>query len=419
MTGTPTAISPAVVDHRPPREADTVPLGNAATMAVQAGGSAVRLRCHPSPTRPFPSRSSADRVSGAWHAVVSLLRRNSPSAMKRCASSESRTSPDKPCRAGGGIRPAAADRPPQAAQPASWSLLLDLPFELLCEVLAKVPACERHFAFSGSPLSATCRSFHLACNTISTMRQYQDEDAIARRIAGMRRPDQVRSTTDVLAMQPPSIREWAMKALVSMAGAMSPEDRRYLIVAALERAREHSESWALELMRHFARWIPHDDTASLDMLTDFAVRLLPGNDEIRLARSRVLAQLAQRINPADLPGSVRRWETIYRAMPPDLHGEDYVALRGLRQALSHLGNDFDAAFTIGDPTDLLIDLLSRLGQLRAAGSDLHMAACGDEELACLPLSVPGAGPSASRLRAWTGVKARAVPQADRLPAHMV
>ncbi|UZN51065.1 hypothetical protein KZ686_22155 [Cupriavidus cauae] len=429
MTGTPTAfstaISPAVADNRLPFEADTIAPGNPATMAVQAGGSAVRVRCHSLPTRQFPSRSSADRVSGAWQAVVSLLnRRNAQATMKRCASSEWPTAPDKPRRSDGDICPAAADPPPQAAprQRASPSLLLELPFELLCEVLARVPAGDRYFAFGGSPLSATCRSFHLACNTISAMPQYRDEDAIARRIAGMRHSDQILSTTEALTTQPPSIREWAMKAVVSMTRAMPPEDRRCLVVEALEQARQHSESWALELMRYFARWIPYGDTPSLDMLTESAVRLVPGNDEIRFARARVLAQLAQRIDPADLPGSVRRWETIYQAIPPDARHEDYVALRALRQALSHLSNDFQAAFTMGDPTDLLIGLLSRLAKTRAAGPEPCMAACSDEELDLLPppLSDPGRrpGPPPDRLRAYAGVKPKAIPHADRLPAHI-
>ncbi|NSX02897.1 hypothetical protein [Cupriavidus gilardii] len=421
MAGTPSVLSSVVVDTRPPPEGGAVYRANRVTIAVQAGGRSARVQCHDPRSTPLSPRPSRDGITGAWGAVVSFFsRRHRPAALKRCASSELRTGAEKRRPDGDTCLMARDNSTLVVAKFAPPLSLLDLPPELLCEVLARVPAGDRYFLFNGSPLSATCTSFHRAFNTISAMPQYREEDAIARRIAGMRGSDQVLSTTDALAMLRPPIREWAIKAIISMLRAMTADGRQSLVVDALARARQHSVSWALELMRSFARWIPHTDTASLDMLTESALQLVPSNDESRFARSRVLAQLAQRIDPDDLPGSVRRWQTIYQAMPADACDEDYVALRALRQGLSHLCNDLHAAFTIGEPTDLLISLLFRLSKTSGPGSDPYMTACSDEELDYLPPPPPIDGmPGDEARRALRGVTAKVVPSADRLPAHII
>lgn len=420
MAGTTHACSSAAVDTRPPPTADANSRSHHGTMAIQAGGSAACVQYHRR-TQDAAPRSPREGITGAWDAVLSFFGRlNTPSQrLKRCASSDLRVGPDKPPREDDQMYAPVQQqpRPVLPSKPATPFPVLDLPSELLCEVLVRIPPNERYLQIGGSTLATTCKAFHSALKALSMMPQYRNDDVIARRIAGMDRSDQILSMVDTVATQKPVTREWAMRTVIFMTRSMSVQGRQNLIIDVLDRARRHSDLWALELMRYFARWIPHTDSKSFDMLTKTALELDPANEEIRFARLRVLAQLAQRISPNDVPGSVRRWESIYKSMSAVPRDEDYVALRALRHGFSQLTHKFRVKFSIGHETDLLISLLDRLSNTRGRGSDPYMAACSEEELDYLapPEPLPGTVPPIDPMRAYEP-RSKPVPRADSLPA---
>ncbi len=421
MAGTTTACSSAA-DTRPPPTTDTNSRSHQGTMAMQAGGNAlcVQYRRRMQDTTP---RSPREGLTGAWDAVISFFGRiNTPSQrLKRSASSDIRVGPDKPPREDDTIYALGKQEPTPVLppKPATPFPILALPPELLCEILARISPTERYLQIDGSTLATTCKAFHAALKALSAIPPYRNDDVLARRIAGMERSDQILSTVDAIAKQRPFTREWAMRTVIFMARSMSVQGRQYLIIDVLDRARWHSELWALELMRYFARWIPDTDSQSLDMLTRTALELVPANDETRFARLRVLAQLAQRISPNDVPGTVLRWESIYQSMSAIPHDEDYVALRALRQGFGHLTQKFRARFSIGNETNLFLSLLDGLSRTRGPGSDPYMAACSEEELDCLPPPEPWPGtvPPIDPMRAYEPV-IKPVPRADSLPAAL-
>ncbi|MBO4123556.1 F-box protein [Cupriavidus gilardii] len=298
---------------------------------------------------------------------------------------------------------------------------LELPFELLCEVMARIPAGDRHFYRRGSQLATTCTRFRQALKAVSEMPAYREEDAVARRIAGIRWLTEVAAMVDDLANARPDIREWALRSLIPMTCSTSVQDRQKLVANVLQNARKRSALWELEVMRHLARHLPHTDSDTLTRLTELAVKHVPANKEERFARTRVLAQLAQRISPNDVPGSVRRWESIYQLVSTNLAYEDYLTLRGLTAGYDHLCQKFRCKFNLGHPTDILMNILKWKAMVGGEESDPYIAACPAEELAFIPPPepLPGTVVAPDPLRAYSSIMAKPIRRTDPLPAHLL
>jgi len=356
--------------------------------------------------------------AGAWGAVLAFFGiKKAPPMSKRSASHEARPDPAKVAREDSGDSALVKQQPP-AAPPKPFPIL-DLPFELLCEVIARLPPSGRYFT---PQLGATCKAFRAAVDAVSQQPNHREEDAIARRIEGIRWQRQIIPMLDEVANAKPSVREWAIRTLVTMTSGTSENGRRQLMDIVLERAKARSNLWEWEVMRHFARHLPHTDTEALNLLTERAVQGNPVNDDERLARIRVLAQLAQRVSPNDLPGSVRRWESIYQlvATATEIRYENYLILRGLEAGLRYLDDKFHCNFNVGVPIGLMLSLHCLIEQVNRRETDRYIAACTGEELERIapPQELPGTVSPSDPLRAYSSIIARPIPRADRLPSHL-
>ncbi len=421
MAGTRITGSSTIVASRPPDHRPNAP-GNRGTMGMQPNGNPAHIQFVSTSERVRGSLDLQPRA-GAWDAVLAFFGiRKAPPMPKRPASEEARPDPAKLARENAtDLVPVNSE--PVPVEPAKPFPILDLPFELLCEVIAHLPPGSRHFLLDDAgPLGSTCKAFHAAVEAVANSDKHRDEDAVARRIGGIRWQRQITPMLDELPNARPSIREWAVRTLVTMTNVVSAGARLKWMVGALERAKAHSSLWELEVMRHLARHLPHTDTAALNLLTERAVQWVPANDEERFARTRVLAQLAQRISPNDLPGSVRRWESIYQlfATAPDLRYEDYLTLRGLEAGLANLKQRFRCSFNVGHPTGLLLSMLRLIKRVDRREADPYLAACTAAELERIapPEPLPGTVPPPNPLRAYSSIMVRKVPRAERLPSHL-
>jgi hypothetical protein len=315
------------------------------------------------------------------------------------------------------IKPA----PTVALKPAKPFPFLDLPFELLCEVMARVPPGPRHLPYGGSPLATTCRAFHAAIKAVSTMPPYRDDDAIARRVVGMRTGDQVQPMIDSLVDAKPAMREWAVATVTVMTAGMPESARRDEMIAVLDRAKEHSSLWELELVRHLARWLPDTDSTLLSLLTDRAIQFDAQTDDEHLGKARALAQLAQRISPNDLPGTVRRWESIFTLVSTHPRIEDILTLRGLEAGFDHLRNTFQCKFNVDSGGMLLCRLIQLYRVVDSLEAKRFMAACTAGELALRqpPTPLPGTVKPHDPMRAFTSIMVRPIPTVGPLPSHLM
>lgn len=429
MAGTHTVASSAIVDSRPPPHSGAQAPRDHGTMAVQAGGSSARIQYVraadgppvPPVPRVYPAR---DGQAGPWDKVLSFfgIRKPAPNH-DRPHSTDGRAGSDKPPGESRVETTAVKSAtPPAKAESAPPFPILKLPFELLCEVMARVPAGDRHFFRGDAPLGTTCKAFHNAINAVSAMPQHRDSDVIARRVAGMKWSNQVVPMVDALVNAKPSTREWALPAVIRMTCEMSVAGRRDMVTMALNRAKQHSAQWEFELMRHLARWLPDTDSELLTLLADRALRHDPKDDDERLSKARVLAQLAQRISPNDLPGTVRRWESIYKAVSAHPYPEDVLTVRGLRAGFDHLSSDtFNCKFSVESEGMLLCRLIWLYRAVDSVHSKQYMAACNEDELVLRkpPKPLPGTVKPPDPMRAYSSVTTRPIPRIDRLPSHIM
>ncbi len=415
MAGNHTVASSAIVDSRPPPHSGVDAPRDHGTMAVQAGGHSARIQYV----------RATDGQAGPWEKVLSFFGIRKPAPHHdRPLRVESRPGTEQPPREDRIERTEVRSdlpSPAKAKTPAPFPVL-DLPFELLCEVMARVPAGDRHFFRGDAPLGTTCKAFHSAINAVSAMEQHRDSDAIARRVAGMRRGGHVPPMIEELVNAKPAAREWALKAVVLMAGGMSVAGRRETMMAVLERAKQRSTLWEFELMRHLARWLPDTDNELLSLLTERALRRDAQSDDEHLAKARVLAQLAQRISPNDLPGTVRRWESIYEAVSAQRRPQDVLAVRGLRAGFDHLSSDtFNCKFNVDSEGMLLCNLIWLYRVVDSVQSKQYMAACSADELVLRqpPKPLPGTVKPRDPLRAYSSIMTRPIPKIDHLPSHIM
>ena len=429
MAGTHTVASSAIVDSRPPPHSGGYTPRDHGTMAVQAGGSSARIQYVRAAEGPpaHPAHPARDGQPGPWDKVLSFfgIRKLAP-LHDRPHVTDRQAGPDSaPPEHRVEAAPVKGNPPPAPTaetKPATPFPILKLPFELLCEVMARVPAGDRHFFRGDAPLGTTCKAFYNAINAVSAMPQHRDSDVIARRVAGMKWSNQVVPIIDALINAKPSSREWALPAVVRMTCEMSTAGRRDMVVMALNRAKEHSAQWELELMRHLARWLPDTDSELLTLLTDRTLRHDPQDDEERLSKARVLAQLAQRISPNDLPGTVRRWESIYKAVSAHPRPQDVLTVRGLRAGFDHLSSDtFNCKFNVESEGMLLCRLIWLYRAVETLQSKQYMAACSADELVLRkpPKPLPGTVKPPDPLRAYSSIMTRPIPRVDRLPSHIM
>lgn len=409
---------PVVSSPQPPRGSDVQT--NRGTMAVQAGGHSADIEYLPFPERP-PSRPASEDRSGPWNAILSFFGvRKAPPLPKRPPSVELQSGPSKPARQERHDTPPPIEAPAFAAKPVQPFPFLELPFELLCEVIGRVPAGQRHSFRGDSPLGTTCKAFHAAINTLSTMPLHRDDDAIARRVAGMKWGSQVAPTIEQLANAQPLMREWALPTIIVMTSGMMAKTRLETVVATLNRAGKQSSLWEFELLRHLARWVPDTDNELLGLLTDRTLQIEAKNGQEHLAKARVLAQLSQRISPNDIPGTVRRWESIYIAVSARPRKEDILTLRGLRAGYRHLSDTFQCQFNVDSEGMLLCRLIQLNRKVDSLEAAQFMAACTERELELLPppTPLPGTVKAPDPLRAIS-IMVRPIPQVHRLPSHIM
>ncbi|MCG5261220.1 F-box domain-containing protein [Cupriavidus gilardii] len=430
MAGNQTVASSAIVDSRPPPQ----PVGDApkdhGTMAMQAGGCSARVQYVRATDLPA-SHSPGDGHIGPWEKILSFFGIRKPAPVHdrpqipdRPHIPDRRHGPDQalPEHRVEAVPVEYTPPPPAETKPATPFPILKLPFELLCEVIARVPAADRHFFRGNTTLGTTCKAFHAAINAVSNMEPHRADDAIARRISGMMWGSQIPPTIEELAKAKPSVREWALQAVMIMATGMSVTGRRDTMMLVLQRARKQSALWELELMRHLARWLPDTDSELLTLLTERVLRHDAKSDDEHLAKARVLAQLAQRISPNDLPGTVRRWESIYKAVSDHPRHEDVLTVRGLRAAFDHLTSDtFNCKFSVESEGTLLCKLIWLYRAVDSLRSKEYMAACTEGELALRrpPEPLPGTVKKPDPLRAYSSIMTRPIPRIDRLPSHIM
>ncbi|KAA0180308.1 F-box protein [Cupriavidus gilardii] len=422
MAGTHTVASSAIVDSRPPPHPGADTPRDHGTMAVQAGGNSARIQYVRAADGP-PAHQGGDGKAGPWDKVLSFFGIRKPAPHHdRPHIADSRPADRPPVENRVETTVIQSAPPPAKAESATPFPILKLPFELLCEVMARVPAGERHFYRGNAPLGTTCKAFHNAINAVSAMPQHRDSDAIARRVAGMQWSNQVVPMMDALVNAKPSAREWALPAVIRMTCEMSAVGRRDMVMMALNRAREHSAQWELELMRHLARWLPDTDSELLTLLADRALKHDAKDDDEHLSKARVLAQLAQRISPNDLPGTVRRWESIYKAVSAHPRNEDVLTVRGLRAGFDHLSSDtFNCKFSVESEGMLLCRLIWLYRAVDSLQSKQYMAACSPGELVLRqpPKPLPGTVKQHDPLRAYSSIMAGPIPKIDRLPSHIM
>lgn len=423
MAGTHTVASSAIVDSRPPPHSGAEAPRDHGTMAVQAGGSSARIQ-YVRVSDGHPTHPARDGQAGPLDRVLSFFGIRKPAPNRdRPHSADCRPGSEKPPGQDRiEMTAVKSDPPPAKPESATPFPILKLPFALLCEVMARVPPGDRHFLRGNAPLATTCKAFHNAINAVSAMPQHRDSEAIARRVAGMKWSNQVVPMVDALVNAKPSVRDWALPAVIRMTCEMSAVGRRDMVTMALDRAKEHSAQWELEVMRHLARWLPDTDSELLTLLTDRALRHEPEGHEERLSKARVLAQLAQRISPNDLPGTVRRWESIYKAVSADPRHEDVLTVRGLRAGFDYLSSDaFNCKFSVESEGMLLCRLIWLYRAVDSGQSKQYMAACSADELVprTPPRLLPGTVKPPDPLRAYSGITTRAIPRIDRLPTHIM
>lgn len=429
MAGTHTVASSAIVDSRPPPHSGGSTPRDHGTMAVQAGGSSARIQYVRAAEGPpaHPAHPVRDGQPGPWDKVLSFfgIRKLAP-LHDRPHVTDRQAGPDSappehrveaaPVKCHPPPAPTAETRPPTPFP------ILKLPFELLCEVMARVPAGDRHFFRGDSTLGTTCKAFHAAIDAVSKMEPHREDDAIARRISGMMWGSQVPAMIEELAQAKPSVREWALQAVMIMVTGMSVSGRRDTMMMVLDRASKDSALWELELMRHLARGVPDTDCQLLALLTERALRHDAKTDDEYLAKARVLAQLAQRISPNDLSGTVRRWESIYQAVSAHPRHEDVLTVRALRAAFDHLSSDtFNCKFNVEPEGMLLCRLIWLYRAVDSLRSKEYMAACTEYELALRrpPEPLPGTVKKPDPLRAYSSIMTRPIPRIDRLPSHIM
>lgn len=423
MAGTHSVASSAIVDSRPPPHSSADVPSDHGTMAVQAGGSSARIQYVRATDGPLAHRGG-DGKAGPWDKFLSFfgIRKPAPNHDRPHSAESWPASERPPIEDRIETTAVKSDASPAKTESATPFPILKLPFELLCEVMARVPAGERHFFRGDAPLGTTCKAFHAAINSVSAMAQHRDSDAIARRVAGMKWSNQVVPMIDALVNAKPSAREWALPALIRMTCEMSPMGRRDMVMMALNRAKEHSAQWELELMRHLARWLPDTDSELLTLLTDRVLRRDAADHDEHLSKARVLAQLAQRISPNDLPGTVRRWESIYKAVSAHPRDEDVLTVRGLRAGFDHLSSDtFNCKFSVESEGMLLCKLIWLYRAVDSLQSKQYMAACSADELVLRnpPKPLPGTVKPPDPLRAYSSIMTRPIPRIDRLPSHIM
>lgn len=193
-------------------------------------------------------------------------------------------------------------------------------------------------------------------------------------------------------------------------------------MAVLQRAKNHSTLWELEVMRHLALSLPDTDNELLSLLVERALRTDTEGDEEYLAKARVLAQLAQRISPNDLPGTVRRWESIYKAVSANHRHEDVLTVLGLRAGFDHLSSDtFNCKFNVESEGMLLCRLIWLYRAVESLQSKQYMAACTKEELTPRPPPepLPGTVKKPDPLRAYSDIMVGPITKIDRLPSHIL
>ena len=422
MAGTHTVASSAIVDSRPPPHPGVDTPRDHGTMAVQAGGNSARIQYVRAADGP-PAHQGGDGKAGPWDKVLSFFGIRKPAPHHdRPHIADSRPADRPPVENRVETTVVQSAPPPAKPESATPFPILMLPFELLCEVMARVPHDERHFFRRDASLGTTCRKFHDAIAAVAKMPRYRDDDALARRMAGMRWASQLVPMIDTIANAKASTREWALAAVVRMAGGMSAAGRRAIVLAILQRAKDRSTLWALELMRHLAMRLPDSDGELLSILTDRAIQIDAQSDDEHLAKARVLAQLAQRISPDDLPGTVRRWESIYKAVSAHPRNEDVLTVRGLRAGFDHLSSDtFNCKFNVESEGMLLCRLIWLYRAVDSLQSRQYEAACTAEELVPRepPKPLPGTVKPPDPWRAYSSIMDRPIPKIDRLPSHIM
>lgn len=420
MAGNHPVTSCGLAVSSPPPRMGTDVQGNHGSMAVQAGGNAVGVE-YVLPEGEPPTHPSREGRSGPWEAILSFfgVRKAAP-AHKRPASLELQPNFNMPPTQEQVEAIAVEAVPIFEAEPTNPFPFLELPFELLCEVIARVPADARHLHRGGAPLGTTCKAFHAAISSVSTMAPYRDEDFIARRVIGMTQGGQVQPMIASLVNATPRVREWALSGIVAMTGGMTEMGRRTQLTGALDNAMQHSSMWGLEVMRHLARKLPDTDSDLLALLVDRAVQFNAQNDDESLAKARVLAQLAQRISPNDLAGTLRRWELMYQSVLAHPQDVDVLTVRGLRAGFDHLTCTFRCDFNVESRGMLLCRLLSLYRQVDSPQTARFMAACTNEELRLRqpPEPLPGTVKPHDPMRAYSSIMARPIPTIERLPSHI-
>lgn len=409
---------PVVSSPQPPMGSDVQT--NRGAMAVQAGGHSADIEYLPFPERP-PSRPASEDRSGPWNAILSFFGvRKAPPLPKRPPSVELQSGPSKPARQDPGEATAAVVVHVPEPKPTQPFPFLDLPFEMLCEVIERVPVEKRHLCYGESPLGTTCKAFHAAITAVSQMPQYRDDDAVVRRVVGMRTSAQIPSAMGLFISATPRIRQWATATVINMASDIPESARRHELVAALRRASEHSKLWELELMRNIAMSLPDNDSELMTMLTEHVLALEAKTHDEYLAKARVLAQLSQRISPNDVSGSVRRWESIFTAVWSHPRREDILTTRGLQAGFDHLSNTFRVKFNIESSGVLLCRLIELHQAVYSLDADKFMASCSEEELRLRPppTPLPGTVKPHDPMRAYSSIMVRPIPQVDRLPSHI-
>lgn len=409
---------PVVSSPQPPMGSDVQT--NRGAMAVQAGGHSADIEYLPYPERP-PSRPASEDRSGPWNAILSFFGvRKAPPQPKRPPSVELQSGPSKPARQDPGEATAAVVVHVPEPKPTQPFPFLDLPFEMLCEVIERVPVEKRHLCYGESPLGTTCKAFHAAITAVSQMPQYRDDDAVVRRVVGMRTSAQIPSAMGLFISATPRIRQWATATVINMASDIPESARRHELVAALRRASEHSKLWELELMRNIAMSLPDNDSELMTMLTEHVLALEATGTDEHLARARVLAQLGQRISPTDVSGTVRRWESIFTAVSTQPRKEYVMTVRCLDAAFEHLSDMYQCHFHIGSVGNLAGRLFQLARDVHSPDAERFFAACTSQELERRqpPKPLPGTVTPRDPLRSFSRIMVRPIPQVERLPSHI-
>jgi hypothetical protein len=245
--------------------------------------------------------------------------------------------------------------------------IIELPEFMLRQVLLTVPALDR---VHPGPLAATCKAFQKALAGAPPHDRF--EERIARQVLALPAAGNVeviarfRRAIQELEPAPWATRQWAFRQLIRRFGEVPPQEKKACLVAIIEGAfADVSATWAMEVMRRFARRLPASDVELHDWLTDKAIAIDPQtlNPVERTARALLLGAIAEKAGVHNRPCSLKRWQKIYQLLPPPgvVPSADCLTLvEGLREGLWKFKRELMDVDYKGAASDKCLDIGKRI-----------------------------------------------------------